>query len=296
MIRNHLFASAAILLAVPMFFANAGDGGGAGDGSGGERPTPELIRDAITRLDPENKAHWTAAGKPSIEAIEAIIGKSISRAEVNVAAPDAHRPEAAETAGGDRLSPEEEARVSAAQALAKSDAETGDDAPGATVDPRRMDMGERQRLSDTRTRAAELRSDAARTDTGGPASDTAAGATAQELSDTRRRERLMKDLGPDDDRIEALMQSDTVDARLRRVMSREQRIRHADNRRLRNNAEYIANAAIAAARGAHAAPDFVAGGTVIVHDRYYYEGRFYEAGQKIVGFVGRLGLKMELST
>lgn len=204
------------------------------------------IQEAVALLDPADDTHWTESGKPSIKALEELLGEKLSRAEVNIAAKDAVRPTA--RAGSASSSP----------------------APAVPTP---------EKVADVSSRAAASR-----------------GVTAEEMSARARREAAEKALGEEDPRTAALAAArGDVGDRLRRLMTREERIKNIDGKRLRNSVDYLANAKIAAEKGTHAAPDFVAGRDVIVHDRYYYEGRFYEVGQKILGFVGRLGLKMELA-
>lgn len=55
--------------------------------------SPESVQAALMQLDPRNDEDWTAAGKPSMARIEAIIGtKDITRAEVDAMFPDFRRP------------------------------------------------------------------------------------------------------------------------------------------------------------------------------------------------------------
>jgi hypothetical protein len=52
---------------------------------------PYLIKDAVTGLDHVNDAHWTKGGEPAVDAVSAVIGDTVSRAEIADAAPDAKR-------------------------------------------------------------------------------------------------------------------------------------------------------------------------------------------------------------
>lgn len=55
------------------------------------RANPMGLADAIAHLDPTNDADWTADGKPRIEALEALTGTPVSRADVDALAPDLRR-------------------------------------------------------------------------------------------------------------------------------------------------------------------------------------------------------------
>lgn len=53
------------------------------------------VRSAITKLDPENKDHWTDAGLPSVEAVRDLSGnKDIGRKDIEALAPKLTRDEA----------------------------------------------------------------------------------------------------------------------------------------------------------------------------------------------------------
>lgn len=53
---------------------------------------PSDIKTAIDMLDPANETHWTSAGLPAVDAVKEILGRDITRAEINEAAPDFMRP------------------------------------------------------------------------------------------------------------------------------------------------------------------------------------------------------------
>ncbi|MBF0370982.1 MAG: hypothetical protein HQL52_16155 [Magnetococcales bacterium] len=55
----------------------------AAEGSDHTAETP--VSAAISRLDPDNPSHWTRDGKPRIEALSAILGRSVSGGERNKA-------------------------------------------------------------------------------------------------------------------------------------------------------------------------------------------------------------------
>lgn len=50
------------------------------------------IHDALSRLDPSDDSHWTEAGAPRVEAVGELLGRSVTRAEIQEAAPDFRRP------------------------------------------------------------------------------------------------------------------------------------------------------------------------------------------------------------
>lgn len=50
-----------------------------------DAPTEEQIIEAIGKLDPDNKEHWTNSGAPQVVTLEGILGKQISAAERDVA-------------------------------------------------------------------------------------------------------------------------------------------------------------------------------------------------------------------
>lgn len=50
------------------------------------------IAAAIDLLDADDDKHWTNAGLPAVDAISALVGRTVTRAEINEAAPDFMRP------------------------------------------------------------------------------------------------------------------------------------------------------------------------------------------------------------
>lgn len=60
----------------------------------GEAIGPSDIASAISLLDPKDDAHWTEAGLPAVDAVKAIVGRNVTRSEINDAAPDFMRPAA----------------------------------------------------------------------------------------------------------------------------------------------------------------------------------------------------------
>lgn len=65
------------------------------ENGGGEQPPAdakiETVADALKALDPANDEHWTARGVPSMSIIEQLMGRDVSRAEVEAVAPDLTR-------------------------------------------------------------------------------------------------------------------------------------------------------------------------------------------------------------
>lgn len=47
--------------------------------------TDMAVADAIAELDPDNPAHWTASGKPAVDALSAILGRTVTAAERDAA-------------------------------------------------------------------------------------------------------------------------------------------------------------------------------------------------------------------
>ena len=63
-------------------------------GDAPENGSASDIASAIALLDPADDAHWTEAGLPAVDAVKAIVGRNVTRAEINDAAPDFMRPAA----------------------------------------------------------------------------------------------------------------------------------------------------------------------------------------------------------
>jgi hypothetical protein len=60
----------------------------------GTEPTSPTLEAVVKGLDPANDEHWTSRGVPSMEAIEKVLGKSVTREEVEAAAPGLTRTKA----------------------------------------------------------------------------------------------------------------------------------------------------------------------------------------------------------
>lgn len=62
------------------------------DNGGGEQAPIEAkietVADALQALDPANDEHWTSRGVPSIEAMTKMLGRAVTRAEIEAVAPD----------------------------------------------------------------------------------------------------------------------------------------------------------------------------------------------------------------
>lgn len=56
--------------------------------------TPVEIKMAVALLDKDEASHWTKEGKPSVDAVKALVGKDVSREQIAAVAPDAKRPTA----------------------------------------------------------------------------------------------------------------------------------------------------------------------------------------------------------
>lgn len=55
------------------------------------RLKPYLVKDAVAGLDSGNDAHWTKGGEPAVDAVAAVVGSGVTRAEIVDVAPDAKR-------------------------------------------------------------------------------------------------------------------------------------------------------------------------------------------------------------
>lgn len=51
----------------------------------------EQIISALGQLDQANNKYWTSEGLPNVKAVEEILGKLVTRADINAAAPDFRR-------------------------------------------------------------------------------------------------------------------------------------------------------------------------------------------------------------
>lgn len=67
-----------------------GEPGGAA-APAGEAATSDEIVAAIAELDNGNDEHWTQAGLPQVNAVAELTGKTVTRAAIDAAAPDAKR-------------------------------------------------------------------------------------------------------------------------------------------------------------------------------------------------------------
>jgi len=55
---------------------------------------PKLLADVLLELDPEEDEHWTQAGLPAMDAVEARLGQNCTRADVSAAIPGFDRDKA----------------------------------------------------------------------------------------------------------------------------------------------------------------------------------------------------------
>lgn len=70
-----------------------GEGSGQQQDNGGGEQQPEgakieTVADALQALDPANDEHWTSRGVPSIDAMTKLLGRTVTRAEIEAVAPD----------------------------------------------------------------------------------------------------------------------------------------------------------------------------------------------------------------
>ncbi len=63
----------------------------AEDKPSGESAENDILT-AIDMLDASNDEHWTNAGLPAVDAVSGIVGRTVTRAEINEAAPEFMRP------------------------------------------------------------------------------------------------------------------------------------------------------------------------------------------------------------
>ncbi|MEC9067817.1 MAG: hypothetical protein VX569_11120 [Pseudomonadota bacterium] len=59
---------------------------------GYDTPAKDDIASAIALLDPTNDDHWTVAGLPEVAAVKDALGVSVTRKQIEEAAPEARRP------------------------------------------------------------------------------------------------------------------------------------------------------------------------------------------------------------
>jgi len=52
---------------------------------------PETVAEALNMLDPEDDSHWTSRKLPQVDEVEKLMGRSVTRAEIEEAAPDFDR-------------------------------------------------------------------------------------------------------------------------------------------------------------------------------------------------------------
>lgn len=50
-----------------------------------------VVAAAVTQLDHANDEHWTKTGEPAVDAVKAIVGGNVTRADIEAAAPDFNR-------------------------------------------------------------------------------------------------------------------------------------------------------------------------------------------------------------
>ena len=56
------------------------------------RIDPMPLASALAALDPAKDSDWTVGGKPDIAAVSALVGVTVTRAEIDAVAPDLKRP------------------------------------------------------------------------------------------------------------------------------------------------------------------------------------------------------------
>ena len=55
------------------------------------RPQPVTLQEALSGLDASDDDHWTKSGLPAVEAVDLLLGGSVTRADIERAAPDLKR-------------------------------------------------------------------------------------------------------------------------------------------------------------------------------------------------------------
>lgn len=53
----------------------------------GVEPRPESVAEALSMLDASNDSHWNSRKQPSVDALVALLGRTVTRAEIEEAAP-----------------------------------------------------------------------------------------------------------------------------------------------------------------------------------------------------------------
>jgi hypothetical protein len=111
--------------------------------------TNEEIHEALLGLEPGNNEHWTADGLPRLDAVENLLGASVTRKQVTNAAPDYNRGRAQsmvdeahdeDTAGpvddnSDADAPEQGTNQLSFEDQAETDKNTADNADDPEADP-----------------------------------------------------------------------------------------------------------------------------------------------------------------
>lgn len=233
----------------------------------------DKIKEGLGRLNPFDDAHWTQTGKPDVGVLGDMLGDKVTRAEVNEAAPEFDR----ETARA-----ETDAKKSEGEERTDPDADRqAADAAWAGAD------GGQSAFDDLKARAA-----ARRAEREGEATEDARLVARGEPVDPTRPSSAAAVLGADDPRARAIEEGRPD--RRGQILSREERTRIADSHDRKTREEYARNAAIAKDKGSVEAPDFVSNVTILTEDRRYYDGRFYEPGELIPGFTGRLPIRSKV--
>lgn len=68
-----------------------GEAGVLPKGDGHEDSRVSRLREALAQLNTLDDGHWTSAGLPAVEAVSAILGEPVTRAEIASVAPDLNR-------------------------------------------------------------------------------------------------------------------------------------------------------------------------------------------------------------
>jgi hypothetical protein len=129
------------------------------------KTTQMSLSAALASLDPNEESHWTSGGLPRMEVLEALVGKELTRADVDEAAPDLKRSTAPEL-----KAPEPQTETGNAPNAASAGSDTGAGQPTVNAAPEPApapaptagrDIGDGKKVGGIEGRVAELEADLA---------------------------------------------------------------------------------------------------------------------------------------
>lgn len=111
------------------------------------------IKEALSKLDPNNKDHWTGDGLPLVQAVSDLIGKDVTRKEVTDALPGFSRALAIKNATGTQVAPTTAATPTASEQAAQTQSTTQTQTPengeeGAPKDEDQVQQTESSEMED----------------------------------------------------------------------------------------------------------------------------------------------------